>query len=117
MLCMSLYSLSHEAFDTNYGLFQTTPDQLLYPNPGRHATQRKLIGSEKGNDDTKRSWFPFLATQLAFFEFIGLIIGKALYEGILLDVAFAEFFLKKCLGGINYREYGIVGDGYLKSYY
>lgn len=46
---------------------------------------------------------------MAFFEFIGLIIGKALYEGILLDVAFAEFFLKKCLGGINYREYGIVG--------
>ncbi|CDS05598.1 hypothetical protein LRAMOSA08126 [Lichtheimia ramosa] len=78
-----LTSLSHEAFDTNYGLFQTTPDQLLYPNPGQHATH---------------------PTQLAFFEFIGLIIGKALYEGILLDVAFAEFFLKKCLGGINYLD-------------
>ncbi|KAI8086325.1 uncharacterized protein BX664DRAFT_365944 [Halteromyces radiatus] len=78
-----LTSLGHEAFNTDYGLFSSTPDQLLYPNPSSFATE---------------------GSQLAYFEFLGLIIGKALYEGILLDVAFAEFFLKKCLGKINYLD-------------
>ncbi|KAI8140679.1 hypothetical protein BJV82DRAFT_622100 [Fennellomyces sp. T-0311] len=78
-----LTSLGHEAFDTNYGLFRATPDQLLYPNPSEYATE---------------------SSQLAYFEFLGLIIGKAVYEGILLDVGFAEFFLKKALGGINYLD-------------
>lgn len=35
-------SLSHEAFDTNYGLFLATPDQLLYPNPSEYATDGKV---------------------------------------------------------------------------
>ncbi|KAI9312726.1 hypothetical protein BX666DRAFT_2020906 [Dichotomocladium elegans] len=78
-----LTNLGHEAFDTNFGLFLETADNLLYPNPGKSATT---------------------PTQLAYYEFLGLIIGKALYEGILLDVAFADFFLKKCLGGINYLD-------------
>ncbi|KAL0097797.1 hypothetical protein J3Q64DRAFT_1073333 [Phycomyces blakesleeanus] len=81
-----LTCLGHEAFDTNYGLFLATPDQLLYPNPSA------LISNES------------LAEKLVFYEFLGLIIGKALYEGILLDVAFAEFFLKRCLGKVNYLD-------------
>ncbi|KAI9026654.1 hypothetical protein CLU79DRAFT_853565 [Phycomyces nitens] len=80
-----LTCLGHEAFDTNYGLFLATPDQLLYPNPSALHTES-------------------LREQLVFYEFLGLIIGKALYEGILLDVAFAEFFLKKCLGKVNYLD-------------
>ncbi|KAJ1538892.1 hypothetical protein HK096_001225, partial [Nowakowskiella sp. JEL0078] len=35
------------------------------------------------------------------FEFVGRVIGKALYEGILLDVEFASFFLSKWLGRQN----------------
>ncbi|KAG2200529.1 hypothetical protein INT47_012315 [Mucor saturninus] len=75
-----LTGLSVEAFDTNYGLFVTTPDNLIYPNPSSRATEPQ---------------------KLEYFKFLGLIIGKAVYEGILLDVAFAEFFLKKCLGKVN----------------
>ncbi|KAI8394277.1 uncharacterized protein BYT42DRAFT_487189 [Radiomyces spectabilis] len=78
-----LTSLGHEAFDTNYGLFLATPDQMLYPNSSRYATE---------------------PDQLAYYEFLGLIIGKALYEGVLLDVAFADFFLKRCLGRVNYLD-------------
>ncbi|KAI9334179.1 hypothetical protein BD770DRAFT_402519 [Pilaira anomala] len=78
-----LTGLSMEAFDTNYGLFVATPDQLLYPNPSSFATEPQ---------------------QLEYFKFLGLIIGKAVYEGILLDVGFAEFFLKKCLGKVNYLD-------------
>jgi ubiquitin-protein ligase E3 C len=36
-----------------------------------------------------------LASSLAWYRFIGRILGKALYEGILIDVAFAGFFLAK----------------------
>jgi ubiquitin-protein ligase E3 C len=35
---------------------------------------------------------------LNWYRFIGRILGKAMYEGILVDVAFAGFFLAKvCL--------------------
>ncbi|KAG0030324.1 hypothetical protein BGZ81_002810 [Podila clonocystis] len=78
-----LTSLVHQAFDTNYGLFLNTSDQLLYPNP--HAFARE-------------------ATQLKHYEFLGRILGKALYEGILIDAAFAGFFLGKCLGQVNYLD-------------
>ena len=40
--------------------------------------------------------FPrYAAHSLEWFRFIGRILGKALYEGILIDVAFAGFFLAK----------------------
>lgn len=35
------------------------------------------------------------ALSLAWYRFIGRILGKALYDGILVDVAFAGFFLAK----------------------
>ncbi|KAI9302329.1 hypothetical protein BJ944DRAFT_290241, partial [Cunninghamella echinulata] len=35
---------------------------------------------------------------IQLFEFIGKMIGKAVYEGILLDCQFARFFLAKLLG-------------------
>ncbi|KAG1456477.1 hypothetical protein G6F46_003782 [Rhizopus delemar] len=78
-----LTGLSHDAFNVNYGLFVATPEQLLYPNPNSFATE---------------------PLQLEYFRFLGLIIGKAVYEGILLDVPFASFFLKKCLGKVNYLD-------------
>ncbi|KAI1321825.1 hypothetical protein EDD11_000101 [Mortierella claussenii] len=78
-----LTSLVLQAFDTNYGLFMSTSDQLLYPNPHRFAQER---------------------TQLQHYEFLGRILGKALYEGILIDAAFAGFFLAKCLGQVNYLD-------------
>lgn len=78
-----LTSLVHQAFDTNYGLFLNTSDHLLYPNPHAFASE---------------------ATQLKHYEFLGRILGKALYEGILIDAAFAGFFLGKCLGQVNYLD-------------
>jgi ubiquitin-protein ligase E3 C len=35
------------------------------------------------------------AHSLSWYRFIGRIVGKALYKGILVDVAFAGFFLAK----------------------
>ncbi|KAG8995219.1 hypothetical protein FRB94_009328 [Tulasnella sp. JGI-2019a] len=72
-----LTSLSKEAFDTDRGLWLVTDQQELYPNPHAYAREPH---------------------QLNWYRFIGRVLGKALYEGILVDVAFATFFLAKWLG-------------------
>ncbi|KAJ3116552.1 hypothetical protein HK098_006574, partial [Nowakowskiella sp. JEL0407] len=41
---------------------------------------------------------------LKSLEFVGKILGKAIYEGILVDVEFAEFFLEKLLGRGSYFD-------------
>lgn len=76
-------SLSKEAFDTDRGLWLATSAQELYPNPHYYARE---------------------STQLSWYTFIGRILGKALYEGILVEVRFAAFFLAKWLGRQSYRE-------------
>ncbi|KXS22341.1 HECT-domain-containing protein [Gonapodya prolifera JEL478] len=78
-----LTRLSKQAFDINYGLFQATREQRLYPNPSAYA---------RGDD------------QLRYLEFLGRVVGKAMYEGILVDVQFAEFFLAKWLGRQSYLD-------------
>ena len=35
---------------------------------------------------------------MALFEFVGKMIGKAVYEGIVVDVPFALFFISQILG-------------------
>ena len=44
------------------------------------------------------------STDLARYEFCGRIIGKALYEGVLVEPRFARFFLNKALGKYNYFD-------------
>ena len=38
---------------------------------------------------------PQLAGGLSVLEFLGLILGKALYEGMLMDLPLAPFFITK----------------------
>ncbi|GAC95464.1 hypothetical protein PHSY_003040 [Pseudozyma hubeiensis SY62] len=78
-----LTSLVREAFDTNRGLWKATDAQELYPNPHTYATS---------------------GDQLEWYEFLGRVIGKALYEGILVDAKFAGFFLSKMLGKQSYLD-------------
>lgn len=72
-----LTSLTREVFDTDRGLWQATDQQELFPNPQSYARE---------------------SDQLAWYAFLGRVLGKALYEGILVDVRFASFFLSKWLG-------------------
>lgn len=44
------------------------------------------------------------SADLAKYEFCGRIIGKALYEGVLVEPRFARFFLNKALGKYNYFD-------------
>ena len=48
--------------------------------------------------------FVFIALSLQWFTFLGQIIGKALYEGILVSVPFAPFFLSKWLGKTSFLD-------------
>lgn len=41
---------------------------------------------------------------LQHYEFLGRVLGKAVYEGILVEPLFAPFFLNKLLGKYNYVD-------------
>lgn len=74
-------NITQSAFDVQYGLFKETVDHLLYPNPGSGLIHEQ---------------------HLQFFEFLGSILAKAMYEGILVDIPFATFFLSKLKQKRNY---------------
>ncbi|KAH9311826.1 hypothetical protein KI387_026861, partial [Taxus chinensis] len=74
-------NITKTAFDIQYGLFKETSDHLLYPNPASGTIH---------------------AEHLQYFEFLGKILGKAMFEGILVDIPFATFFLSKLKEKHNY---------------
>ena len=75
-----LSALIEEAFDpVKTGLFVETPDRTLYPNPASYI--------RAGPDHLRK------------LEFLGAILGKAVYEGILVDLPLAGFFLAKLRDG------------------
>ncbi|KAF4562672.1 hypothetical protein EYR36_004066 [Pleurotus pulmonarius] len=76
-------SLCKEVFDTDRGLWLANKKNELYPNPHAYATEPHSL-----------NWY----------RFVGRILGKALYQGILVDVAFAGFFLAKWLGKQSYLD-------------
>lgn len=63
-------------FDPALNLFCSTSEQRLYPSP-----------TSKLHED-----------HLSLFNFVGKMLGKAVYEGIVVDVPFATFFLSRLLG-------------------
>ncbi|KAK9466997.1 hypothetical protein V1512DRAFT_238690 [Lipomyces arxii] len=67
-----LVGVCKDGFKADKGLFLENSENLLYPNPAATSPD-----------------------QLARFEFLGRIISKAIYQGILVEVSFAQFFLSK----------------------
>lgn len=63
-------------FDPELNLFKTTSEQCLYPSPTSclHENYESL------------------------FNFVGKMLAKAIYEGIMVDVPFAPFFLRRLVG-------------------
>lgn len=78
-----LTSIVHEVFNTDRGLWCANDRHELYPSPYSYAQADE---------------------QLVWYTFIGRILGKALYEGILVDIKFAGFFLNKWLGLHGYVD-------------
>ena len=71
-------------FCLRYGLFSqtSTSDRLLIPNIAAR----------------------FLENGTQMIEFLGKVVGKALYEGILLDYSFSHVFIQKLLGRYSFLD-------------
>ena len=70
------------AYSPDYGLFCETPEShRLYPNPHSSA---------------------FAGNDREVFSFLGAVVGKALYEGVLVELPLADFFIRKMLGISNH---------------
>ncbi|OCT98166.1 ubiquitin-protein ligase E3B [Xenopus laevis] len=72
-----LEEIIKRVFDPALNLFKTTSSgDRLYPSPTSYIHENYL----------------------QLFEFVGKMLGKAVYEGIVVDVPFASFFLSQLLG-------------------
>lgn len=92
-----LISVTTEAFgDTDHGpgMFTSNEQGLLFPNPTAVDTLRESL-REGGISESDPEWKGHMSSVLKRFEFLGRIVGKCMYEGILVDLAFAGFFLLK----------------------
>ncbi|RCK59278.1 putative E3 ubiquitin-protein ligase HUL5 [Candida viswanathii] len=81
-----LTSVVKEGFnpDNAYELFkETLTDNQIYPNDKIYEIIH--VGMDQA----------FQQERLEYIRFLGMIIGKCLYENVLIDVSFAPFFLNK----------------------
>ena len=89
-----LTSVTKEAFTDELSLFVANSRNALYPNPAA-LDQRQDKLRQAGLTQESPEWRESITELLDQYEFLGRIIGKCMYEGILIDVVFAGFFLLK----------------------
>lgn len=87
--------LSREIFNPNYALFTTAADSPTFqPNP------LSFVNKE----------------HLAYFKFVGRVLGKAICDGQLLDAHFTRSFYKHILGiKISYHDIEAIDPEYYRS--
>ncbi|XP_078083401.1 ubiquitin-protein ligase E3B [Mustelus asterias] len=84
-----LEEIIKKVFDPALNLFKTTSgDERLYPSPTSYIHENHL----------------------QLFEFVGKMLGKAIYEGIVVDVPFASFFLSQVLGHHHSALYSSIDE-------
>ena len=89
-----LTSVTNEAFTGDQSLFVANNKNAFYPNPCA-VDQRNEWLRQAGIREGSAEWRDEVADLLRQYEFLGRIIGKCMYEGILIDIVFAGFFLLK----------------------
>ncbi|KAL2174978.1 uncharacterized protein P884DRAFT_301950 [Thermothelomyces heterothallicus CBS 202.75] len=89
-----LTSVTTEAFAPSERLFVANSNNSYYPNPC-DMDQTKNTLREAQVSEGSEEWAEAITYRLRQYEFLGRVIGKCLYEGILIDIAFAGFFLLK----------------------
>ncbi|XP_063241461.1 ubiquitin-protein ligase E3B isoform X2 [Bacillus rossius redtenbacheri] len=75
-------------FDPSLNFFRVTSEERLYPSPTSYLQENHL----------------------QLFEFVGRMLGKAVYEGIVVDVPFASFFLTQLLGAQHQALYSSIDE-------
>ncbi|XP_061672603.1 ubiquitin-protein ligase E3B [Syngnathoides biaculeatus] len=84
-----LEEIIKKVFNPALNLFKTTSgDERLYPSPTSYIHENHL----------------------QLFEFVGKMLGKAVYEGIVVDVPFASFFLSQVLGHHHSTFYSSIDE-------
>ena len=95
---------------SNLPLFKETEGHMLYPNPavGRAPLPPSLSSTATTSSSAARlqrlqqqQSDRAAQQQLHYYEFAGRLLGKAMYEGILVETRFAHFFLRKLLGKVR----------------
>lgn len=92
-----LTSVTNEAFGACNGLeslFIENDQHLLYPNPSAVEERKETLRQALYKEGSPQ-WNENVRDLLRRYEFLGRIVGKCLYEGILVDIHFAPFFLLK----------------------
>ena len=91
-----LMSVTSEALDpqSEMPLFEENEQRYLYPKPTT-LQQAKYILVQDGNRAGSEGFNVAMRGIMQRYEFLGRIVGKCMYEGILIDVNFAGFFLLK----------------------
>ncbi|KAK3381627.1 hypothetical protein B0H63DRAFT_396945 [Podospora didyma] len=89
-----LTSVTKEAFTNDERLFVTNSQNSYYPNPCAIDQQAESLRAAQITENSE-TWNESMADLLRQYEFLGRIIGKCMYEGILIDIVFAGFFLLK----------------------
>lgn len=92
-----LTSVTSDAFSTAedstaLSKFSVSDQGQLYPNPIAVDCMREQARNREAEGNNIDANL-FVAEYLKRYEFLGRIIGKCLYEGILIDISFAGFFL------------------------
>lgn len=75
-------------FDPSLNLFKVTSEQKLYPSSTSYIQENHLL----------------------LFEFVGKMLAKAVYEGIIVEVPFAPFFLTQILGHSSSSTYSSLDE-------
>ena len=88
-----LCELLKESFDPDKGLFRCSDQKELFPNPqvthmACYHNNMILLQADMIIKDYPQH-----------YHFIGRLLGKALYENLLVDLPLAGFFLCKIIGG------------------
>ncbi|TGJ80596.1 hypothetical protein E0Z10_g8155 [Xylaria hypoxylon] len=93
-----LISVTNDAFGPNRNdgktYFVSNNQNLIYPNPSIFddiAAKLRSRSITEGSD----GWRSEVGDLVKRYEFLGRIVGKCMYEGILIDISFASFFLLK----------------------
>lgn len=90
-----LQVMAREIFNPNLALFVSVPEggTTFQPNPN------SVVQSDTG------------VSHLEYFKFVGRLVGKALYDGQLMDAYFTRSFYKHMLGQpLTYEVCWGVGD-------
>ncbi|BDA45426.1 probable E3 ubiquitin-protein ligase HUWE1 [Coccomyxa sp. Obi] len=92
--------MAREMFNPNISLFVPTGGSTFQPNPN----------SIVQNDEARGT------NHLDFFKFVGRVVGKALYDGQVIDAYFTRSFYKHMLGQpLTYQDIEGVDPEYYKN--